>query len=72
MMLKPTTTRIESPFYTVEEAMAYLRLSRKTVDSLIKRGLLRSSAAIRHKRLLKEDVHSFHARTAPKPYGLPG
>jgi len=67
-MLRTKLNPIESPFYTVEEAMAYLRLSRKTVDSLIKRGLLRSSAAIRHKRLLQEDVHSFHARTSPKPF----
>jgi excisionase family DNA binding protein len=55
---------VESPFYTVRETMEYLRLSRATVDDLIKRGLLKCSLAFRHKRILKSDVHTFHARTS--------
>jgi len=62
-MNSTTPNEIESPFYTAAEAAAYLRVNVATVHSLVKRGLLRCSAAIRHRRLLKEDVHSFFRRT---------
>lgn len=54
----------ESPFYTTQEAAAYLRVSEKTVLDLAKRGLLQSSRALRRHRFPKENVHTFHARTS--------
>lgn len=54
----------ESPFYTTQEAAAYLRVSEKTVLDLAKRGLLKSSRALRRHRFPKENVHTFHARTS--------
>ena len=53
-----------SPFYTTGETAAYLRVSEKTVLDLAKRGLLKSSKALRRHRFLKDDVHTFHARTS--------
>jgi len=38
-------------------------VGKATIYDLIKRGLLRCSLALREKRLLKEDVHTFHQRT---------
>ena len=59
----PDSNAKNSPFYTTSEAAAYLRVSEKTVLDLAKRGLLKSSKALRRHRFLKDDVHSFHART---------
>jgi len=53
-----------SPFYTTKEAAAYLRVSEKTLLDLAKRGLLKSSKALRRHRFLKDEVHTFHERTS--------
>ena len=55
------------PFYTVAEAATYLRVGKdKTFYDLIKRGLLQCSLALREKRLLKGNVHTYHVG-APAP-----
>lgn len=52
-MEQDTKTRTH---YTVQEASVYLRLSTKTIYSLIKRGVLRASTVTRKKMIPAEDV----------------
>ncbi len=60
----PDPSPKHSPFYTTSEAAAYLHVSEKTVLDLARHGLLKSSKALRRHRFLKDDVHTFHARTS--------
>jgi excisionase family DNA binding protein len=50
--------------YSINEAAAYLRISRDTVSKLIKRGLLKASKALRHVKILGESVETFYERTS--------
>lgn len=52
----PATTKL---MYTVNEAATLLSLSNKTVYRLLKRGLLKSHSAIRHKRITEASIRSF-------------
>jgi excisionase family DNA binding protein len=46
----------ESPFYTTQEAAAYLRVSEKTVLEMVKRGDLREIRVGNRHRIFKESV----------------
>jgi excisionase family DNA binding protein len=46
-------------FYTVPEVCQMLRVERKTVYRLIDRGLLKTSNAIRHKRICSRSLDKF-------------
>ncbi len=55
--------RLPGSPYTVREAAQYLRVSPRTIFNLLKRGLLRSTKALRHRIIPAEDVESFVMRT---------
>jgi excisionase family DNA binding protein len=46
-------------FYTVSQVCQMLQVDRKTVYRLLDRGLLKSSAAIRHKRIHSASMAQF-------------
>jgi len=46
-------------FYTVPEVCKMLQVERKTVYRLIARGLLKTSSAIRHKRICSRSLEQF-------------
>lgn len=46
-------------FYTVPEVCKMLQVERKTVYRLIARGLLKTSSAIRHKRIHASSLDQF-------------
>jgi excisionase family DNA binding protein len=52
-----------SSHYTVDEAALYLRLSTKTIYSLIQRGVLRASTVTRKKMIPSEDVEKLVVST---------
>jgi len=62
--------RLERLFYTVPEVSEMFGISRKTVYRLLKRGLLQSSNALRHKRIPRLSLESFMAKTVNNGGGL--
>ena len=46
-------------FYTVSEVCQMLKVDRKTVYRLLERGLLKSSTALRHKRIYSGSFDAF-------------
>lgn len=64
-----TATKLERPRlpgapYTKKEAADFLRVSTKQIERFIKRGLLRSSKAVRTVMIPAEDVENFARNTA--------
>ena len=49
--------------YTKSETAEYLRVSIRTVENFISRGLLRKSCALRRVLIRSEDVETFLSRT---------
>ena len=49
----------ERIFYSVSEVAAMFNISEKSVYRLLERGLLKSSSALRHKRILRASVETF-------------
>jgi excisionase family DNA binding protein len=49
----------ERMFYSVSEVAAMFNISEKSVYRLLERGLLKSSSALRHKRISRESVEKF-------------
>jgi len=50
-------------FYSAAEVGAMFGVSTKTVYRLLDRGLLKSSSALRHKRISKASIDEFMAKT---------
>lgn len=50
-------------FYSVGEVAVMIGISNKSVYRLLKRGLLKSSNALRHKRISKASIDEFVAKT---------
>ena len=50
-------------FYTASEVGAMFSISTKSVYRLLDRGLLKSSSALRHKRISKVSIDEFIAKT---------
>jgi len=50
-------------FFSVLEVSEMFGISPKSVYRLLKRGLLKSSSALRHKRISKDSIESFIATT---------
>jgi len=50
-------------FYSVGEVSEMFGLSNKSVYRLLDRGLLKSSSALRHKRISKASIEEFMAKT---------
>lgn len=55
--------RIERMLYSASEVSEMLGISAKSVYRLLDRGLLKSSSALRHKRISKASIDEFIART---------
>ena len=60
----PTTGTSTNPdpaalVYTVDEVAALLKVTPKTVYRLIERGLLKSTGAVRHKRITPAEIERF-------------
>jgi len=55
--------RLERLFYTVPEVSEMLVVSEKSVYRLLARGLLKSSNALRHKRISKASIEEFISTT---------
>ena len=63
---KPMQTALPRLAYTVEETARMLSVSEKTVYRLIERGLLKSSGALRHKRIAHTEIERFLKATTEK------
>ena len=61
--LKLTETALAAAFVTVAQAAVVLNVSEKQIRRFLKRGLLRSSKAIRKKLIPREDIETFVERT---------
>lgn len=55
--------RIERMLYSASEVSEMLGISAKSVYRLLDRGLLKSSSALRHKRISKASIDEFIAKT---------
>jgi len=55
--------RMERLFYSVPEVSEMVGISQKTVYRLLKRGLLSSSNALRHKRISRASIDNFVSTT---------
>jgi excisionase family DNA binding protein len=53
----------ERMFYSVSEVAAMFNISNKSVYRLLERGLLKSSSALRHKRISWASIQEFVAAT---------
>jgi len=53
----------ERDFYSVSEVSVRFNVSKKTIYRLLDRGLLKSSSALRHKRISRASVEKFVADT---------
>jgi excisionase family DNA binding protein len=53
----------ERGFYSVSEVSVRFNVSKKTIYRLLDRGLLKSSSALRHKRISRASVEKFVADT---------
>jgi len=51
--------RMERVFYSVSEVSEMFNLSAKSVYRLLARGLLKSSSALRHKRISRASIEEF-------------
>jgi len=58
-MQKDIVSKGSGQFYTVLEVCQMLKVDRKTVYRLLDRGLLKSSNALRHKRIHSESMEQF-------------
>lgn len=54
----------ERVFYTVSEVAGMFGISQKSVYRLLYRGLLKSSSALRHKRITRASIEAFVDTTA--------
>ena len=50
---------LERLFYTVPEVAVMLAVSNNSIYRLLERGLLKSSCALRHKRITRESISEF-------------
>jgi len=55
--------RVERLCYTVSEVSEMLAVCEKSVYNLLARGLLKSSSALRHKRITKASIDEFISTT---------
>jgi len=55
--------RLERLFYTVPEVSEMFAISSKSVRRLLARGLLKSSSALRHKRISRASIEEFMSTT---------
>lgn len=55
--------RIERVFYSVSEVSEMFAISSKSVRRLLARGLLKSSSALRHKRISRASIEEFMTTT---------
>jgi len=62
-MLPNGSPRTERVFYSVGEVAVMFNVCHKSVYRLIDRGLLKSSSALRHKRISKASIDEFVAKT---------
>jgi len=63
-IVKPNGSgRLERLFYTVPEVSEMLAVCEKSVYRLLARGLLKSSNALRHKRITKASIDEFISTT---------
>ena len=62
-MVPNGSKRTERVFYSVVEVAEMFSVNQKTVYRLLKRGLLKSSSALRHKRIPKSSIDEFVAKT---------
>ena len=53
----------ERVFYSVSEVAGMFNISEKSVYRLLERGLLKSSSALRHKRISQASIQEFVAAT---------
>ena len=53
------TSKFQKKWYSIQEAAEYLGVSEITVRRLLKRGLLKSSGAIRHIRIPVESLENY-------------
>jgi hypothetical protein len=53
----------ERMFYSVSEVSVMFNISQKSVYRLLGRGLLKSSSALRHKRISRASIDVFVAKT---------
>lgn len=51
--------RVERVFYSVSEVSEMFNLNPKSVYRLLARGLLKSSSALRHKRISRDSIEEF-------------
>jgi len=57
------TNGSERIFYSVSEVAEMFNISEKSVYRLLDRGLLKSSSALRHKRISRASIQEFVAAT---------
>ena len=62
-MEKMLSNGSERDFYSVSEVSVRFNVSKKTIYRLLDRGLLKSSSALRHKRISRASVEKFVADT---------
>lgn len=55
--------RVERVFYSVPEVSEMFGVSNKSVYRLLARGLLKSSSALRHKRISRASIEEFMTTT---------
>jgi hypothetical protein len=62
-MVPNGSERLGRVFYSASEVGDMFSISTKSVYRLLDRGLLKSSSAIRHKRISKASIDEFIAKT---------
>ena len=62
-MQNPGFNGSERMFYSVSEVAVMFNISSKSVYRLLDRGLLKSSNALRHKRISRASIEEFVAAT---------
>ena len=66
--VEPVSNPMAKLAYTTKECAELLGTSPNTVYSLLSRGLLKSSGALRHKRITKAEIERFLKETTRSDY----